>query len=330
MATYKGIQGFGVETLASDPTEPGSVGQIFYNSTEGVFKTVKPGGVAIGTWASGTNINTARQQGGAVGTVTASLTFGGYTTANVGNTEQWDGSSWSEVNDLNTATRAKAGFGTSTAAIASGGTPPSTNNESWDGTNWTEVGELNTGRGGAKGVGTNTAGLVYGGYSTARTAVNESWNGTSFTEVADLNTARAGLGGAGTQTAALAFNGGPEAQIAAAANDTESWNGTSWTTLTESSNTIGKSEGVGSTGTQTSALLFGGSIYAGSVPTGRTEAWDGTSWTALAELGTGRRVGASSGTDNTSAMFAGGNGPTGVTEQWDAPTGPVTKTFTTS
>jgi hypothetical protein len=63
---------------------------------EGTFKTVKPGGVAIGTWASGTNINTARQQGGAVGTVTASLTFGGYTTANVGNTEQWDGSSWSE------------------------------------------------------------------------------------------------------------------------------------------------------------------------------------------------------------------------------------------
>jgi hypothetical protein len=46
MTTYKGIQGFGVETLASDPTEPGSVGQIFYNSTEGVFKTVKPGGVS--------------------------------------------------------------------------------------------------------------------------------------------------------------------------------------------------------------------------------------------------------------------------------------------
>jgi hypothetical protein len=53
MATYKGIQGFGVETLASDPTEPGSVGQIFYNSTSGTFKTVKPGGVPVGTWASG-------------------------------------------------------------------------------------------------------------------------------------------------------------------------------------------------------------------------------------------------------------------------------------
>jgi hypothetical protein len=60
MATYKGIQGFGVETLASDPTEPGSVGQIFYNSTSGTFKTVKPGGAPIGTWASGGKVNTAR------------------------------------------------------------------------------------------------------------------------------------------------------------------------------------------------------------------------------------------------------------------------------
>jgi hypothetical protein len=62
MTTYKGIQGFGVETLASDPTEPGSVGQIFYNSTSGTFKTVKPGGVSAGTWASGGNLNTARMQ----------------------------------------------------------------------------------------------------------------------------------------------------------------------------------------------------------------------------------------------------------------------------
>jgi hypothetical protein len=60
MATYKGIQGFGVETLASDPTEPGSVGQIFYNSTSGTFKVVKPGGAPVGTWASVVDLNTAR------------------------------------------------------------------------------------------------------------------------------------------------------------------------------------------------------------------------------------------------------------------------------
>jgi hypothetical protein len=63
MANYKELEGFGVQTLATDPDSPGWIGSIFYNSTEGVFKTVKPGGVAIGTWASGGNLNTARGSG---------------------------------------------------------------------------------------------------------------------------------------------------------------------------------------------------------------------------------------------------------------------------
>jgi hypothetical protein len=105
MATYKGIQGFGVETLASDPTEPGSVGQIFYNSTEGVFKTVKPGGVSAGTWASGGPMNTARAQISGAGTKDAALVFSGSVPPVSALTESYNGSSWTEVNDLNTARR---------------------------------------------------------------------------------------------------------------------------------------------------------------------------------------------------------------------------------
>jgi hypothetical protein len=56
MANYKGIKGFSVQTLATDPTEPASIGQVFYNSTEGVFKVVKAGGGPAGTWASGGNL----------------------------------------------------------------------------------------------------------------------------------------------------------------------------------------------------------------------------------------------------------------------------------
>jgi hypothetical protein len=56
---------------------------------------------------SAASLNTGRSQVTGAGTQTAALAFGGYTTAHVGNTEQWDGSSWSEVNDLNTATRGK-------------------------------------------------------------------------------------------------------------------------------------------------------------------------------------------------------------------------------
>jgi hypothetical protein len=44
MANYKELEGFGVQTLAADPDSPGWVGSIFYNSTSGTFKTVKPGG----------------------------------------------------------------------------------------------------------------------------------------------------------------------------------------------------------------------------------------------------------------------------------------------
>jgi hypothetical protein len=53
MANYKELEGFGVQTLATDPDTPGWVGSIFYNSTSGTFKTVKPGGASawnLGIW----------------------------------------------------------------------------------------------------------------------------------------------------------------------------------------------------------------------------------------------------------------------------------------
>jgi hypothetical protein len=56
---------------------PGSVGQIFYNSTSGTFKTVKPGGLPAGTWASGGDLNTARIQGGGDGSSTECVLAGG-------------------------------------------------------------------------------------------------------------------------------------------------------------------------------------------------------------------------------------------------------------
>ena len=58
MATYKGIKGFKVDSLTSDPTTEDSVGQFYYNSTSNAFKYVQPGGVAAGTWSSGGALNT--------------------------------------------------------------------------------------------------------------------------------------------------------------------------------------------------------------------------------------------------------------------------------
>ena len=60
------------------------------------------------------DINTARRAvPGGTGTQTSALMFAGYTTTAVGNTESWDGTSWTEVNDLNTVRNETAGAGTS-------------------------------------------------------------------------------------------------------------------------------------------------------------------------------------------------------------------------
>jgi len=51
MATYKGIQGYSVQKLSSDPTASSdTAGQLWYNSTEGAFKiVVDDGGVTVKT-----------------------------------------------------------------------------------------------------------------------------------------------------------------------------------------------------------------------------------------------------------------------------------------
>jgi hypothetical protein len=47
MATYKGIQGYTVQNLSSDPTASEAVGQLWYNSTSGSFKIGTQGAAAL-------------------------------------------------------------------------------------------------------------------------------------------------------------------------------------------------------------------------------------------------------------------------------------------
>jgi hypothetical protein len=100
MAEYKGIKGFKVQTVSTDPAA--SI-------------------IATGTWAAGGDLNTARAWLGGAGIQTASLGFGGSTPAATGVTESYNGTSWTEVNDLNTARMALSGTGTQTAALGAGG-----------------------------------------------------------------------------------------------------------------------------------------------------------------------------------------------------------------
>ena len=310
-------------------------GQLFFNSTTNTFKETITD-LGAGAWASGANINTAREgTAGAGDSAEAALLVGGYTTSSptirVANVESWDGSSWTEVNDLNSARYLLASSGTNTAALAYGGnTPPpavTAVTESWNGSSWTEVNDLNTARQSLAGVGPYTSALAFGGTTPTKVADTETWDGTNWTEVADLNTARGLQASVGvTQTAALSVSGNfPQA------NQVEEWDGSSWTEIAEVNTARYNPSGNGSS---TIGLIFGGRILGGSPPaaySALTESWNGTAWTERADLATARGDGASANniSNNSKALyFSGSNPPYVYTEEWTAPL--ANKTITAS
>ena len=122
MATYKGIQGFTIQNLSADPSNP-IEGEMWYNSTSNVWKVEEL--TTAGSWATGNNMNTARRLLGSAtsGTQTAALAFGGgWPTPVIQNvTEEYNGSSWANSNNLNTGRTFTAGAGTQTAGLAFGG-----------------------------------------------------------------------------------------------------------------------------------------------------------------------------------------------------------------
>ena len=160
-----------------------------------------------------------------------------------------------------------------------------------------------------------TSGIFFGGRTPPNTALTEteSWNGTSWTEVNNLNTAIKSIAGFGITTAAISVGGAlpsPDTQTG-----TESWNGTSWTEVSGTLNT-GRSS-MGSSGTQTLGLVFGGT----PPTTGKTEFWNGTSWTEVGDLAQAAygRGGSPAGTSG-SALASGGedSAPRNYTEEWTA------------
>ena len=322
-----------IPQVAGDPPSP-SDGDVWYNTNTYKLK-VRGVSAAAGSWATGTNINTARQYVIGIGTYDSSLAVGGNDPASPGElvlTESWNGSSWTEVNDVNTARfgATSAGVSNTSGLIFMGqdttlGPPTTPNNtsltESWNGTSWTEVNDLNSDRQDGGGFGTQTSALTFGGYkylpSGGVETLTESWNGTSWTEVGDLNTARYKLsesGAGATNTAGICAGGDT---LSGDTTATESWNGTSWTEVNDM-NLV--RDNLGACGTQTAALAFGGEEDSPDAYYAQTEEWNGTSWTEVADLNSGRTRLGSSGSTST-ALAIGGNPGTAVTaatEEWNA------------
>ena len=163
-----------------------------------------------------------------LGTQTAALAIGGSVSPK-GQTEEYNGTSFTEKNDLNTGRMYTGSAGSVTAGLVFAGytSPPATNRaetETWNGTSWTEVADLNTARHAVGGGGTQSSAICIDG--NPRSGSVELWDGSSWTETTNLNTNRDALGGAAEGSeSAIAFGGNTPPVTA----NTETWNGTAWT-----------------------------------------------------------------------------------------------------
>ena len=136
MTTYKGIKGFNIQTVSSDPPAP-FTGQVWYNSTSA---TVKYFAVQSAAWATGGALNTARGYITGCGTQTAALGIGGESPKTA--VEEYNGTSWTAKTAKSNSNYIGAACGTTSAALFFGGatTPPfspSNLTEEYNGSSWT-------------------------------------------------------------------------------------------------------------------------------------------------------------------------------------------------
>ena len=289
MATYRGIRGITIQTVAGDPGTI-QLGDIWYNN---VSRSIKVGKTAAGAWATSTAVNTARNAMASAGISTAALIAGGDNggPTDVTITEIWDGSSCTEVGDLNEDRFALHGTGTSTAALAWGGwkAPGLADlSEEWNGTAWTEGNNLPAVKAQQGAAGIQTAALSIAGKSppTTNLVTCEEYDGTSWTAGGDINTARGDPMGSGTQTAGMAIGGGSPAVNATAAN--EAYDGSSWTEVGDLNQ---KRAAGGADGSNTATIAAAGDTGPeGPTADNNTETWNGTSWTAEAVVPTGASI----------------------------------------
>lgn len=338
MATYYDIFGQKVQYLSSDPS-PVSTGQVWYNSTS---KTAKFQGFNPGTFSSSPALNTATRAMFGGGTQTAAIKING---ANPGtnyssNVEEYDGSSWSEVNNTPTATdQANRGeVGLQTAALMAGGVAPGAIQSAtyeYDGTNWTSGGSLSDSRGDGGMWGVLNSAIITGGYNDFSppywTNATEEYNGTSWTAgtATPLNTT--GSFGVGvSQTSGMIIGGKEDPGNSYPAKTPQSrtltYDGTTWTTLNPQVNSGDVRLAFGD---MTAAVVAGSS--APTAPTTASEVWDATSWTSGSALTTGHANGSGAGTGSSSGLIVGGQLPPGnisAVDEWNS--GAVTKTITTS
>jgi len=273
-------------------------------------------------YSAGGTMSTARRSPGGAGVQTSSLAIGGYVTTQQTAVEEYNGTSWTSSPSLNTKKFLNGCFGTSSACVTEGGSPAPAAFETWDDSSWTNgpgpIGPANSY--GAAGAGTSTAGLFAGGYPASPTdnlTRALEFDGSSFSSTGSTNTSRGYAGGFGVQTSAVICGGktgpGPNS------NATETYDGSSFTTSPATLGTAGAYGGA--CGTSSVGLAAG---FDPGFPTNSEEYNSSTNvvtaaaWASGGALGTGRVLGGSACSSQTSGIVFGGSTPyTGKTESYN-------------
>ena len=340
MATYYDIFGQKVQYLSSDPANL-TEGQVWYNSTS---NTAKVQGYGTDSWATGPLMGAGRYQmnGQNVGTSSSALAIGGQGSfpetapaVTVSSVEEYNGSSWSEVNNFPTTLAMAGSVGIQTAALQFGGygkpgagpnpvpgSPPLSVVNDYDGTSWTAAAaNLPTAVAYLTGAGTQIAAVSIGGFP-AITSCN-LYNGATWASTGSMTTGRHNGSAVGDSTSALVIGGAPGGVNI----DVEEFNGSTWTS---SPNLPLAKEQAGVGGITTNAFASFGNQTS---PT-NTLLWDGTSWTAGATASIARYGGTNGGSSTSEGYYAGGGGSASGTLRQSLETytfaGPTTQTITTS
>jgi len=319
MATYNEIYGKRVEVFDSDPTLSSAYeGQVWYNSTSGVLKSVVSSASAVSAQAMPTG---TRAYGSIGATQNAFMVACGANpgTNYSGNVYEYNGIGWvTKTSASNPRDQVSRGTcGTVTAGLVFGGTGPGViraDTELWNGTAWTESGNLSDSRGGGESFGTQTACVTTGGYNDFSppywTNATEEFNGSSWTSgtATPLNTNQGC--GVGIETAGMIVGQREQPSnlypSAAAVTQTRNYDGTNWT----AGGILNMAANANFTaGSQTAARKAGGASPAPASYT-NTEEWDNTSWTTGPALASDLSNGGGAGT-STAAVYAGGQTPPG-------------------
>ena len=322
MATYKGIKGVKLQSLATDPSVFAD-GEVWYNTSSYTLKYNVEG---AGAWASANAIPAFRLGAGGCGTQTAGVYVGGsQPTPTLNNALEFDGTDWTIGGTMNSPSIYDTfTAGTQTAAVAAGGYSESpagnkTATEEYNGSAWaTGNAMVGTARDGGAAAGIQTAAIAFGGNQAGTKKLVEDYDGNSWSAGTALTSDHGRCMGAqsGTNTATLCIAGDNAGLV-------EEWNGSTWTEV----NNINTARNKGAAaGTTSSGMIFGGLPGGTAV----TEKWDGTSWTEGADLGTAQSETTGFGT-TSSAICAGGNSAPidQISQEWADPVYSI-KTVTVS